>query len=323
MTTAPTPPTPVTGRDVTVLLCAYESAGTITTALASVAAQTEPVGAVVVVDDGSTDATADLVGEWSERLPIELVRLAENRGHAAARMVAEQHCATRLIAILDADDAWLPDHITTLVGIYRSSPGIVAAREVLWVPGVGVNVARGPERDVPPPRHQLRRLLQSDYVPIGSLFAVDDLRRAGGFRNMRAEDWDLWLRMVRGGVEVTRADHATYLTRVHADSLTYGDTHAIGNVEVLERAVAEAASPGERRAAQRSLWRQRGALELLRSYESARDGHTGRARRHALTGLRRGDGRVKARAAWMLAAPKSGSRIHDHRIADPGRWVEQ
>jgi glycosyltransferase involved in cell wall biosynthesis len=313
----------VSGYDVTVMLCAYQAADTITTALASIAAQSERVGTVVVVDDGSTDRTVQIVSEWSDRLPIDLVRLPENRGHSAARMIAEERCTTRLIAILDADDAWLPDHVATLVGIYRSSPGIVAARELLWVPGVGVTAARGPEREVPPVPRQLRQLLRADFVPIGSLFAADDLRRAGGFRDMRAEDWDLWIRMVRRGVEVTRADHPTYVTRVHADSLTYGDTHAIGNVEVLDRAVAEAATPAERRAAQRSRWQQRGALELLRSYESARDGLLGRARRRALTAVRLGDRRVKVRAAWMTAAPKSGSRIHDRRIADPGRWVER
>jgi glycosyltransferase involved in cell wall biosynthesis len=313
----------VSGADVTVMLCAYQAAKTINTALASVAAQSEPVAAVVVVDDGSTDGTADVVVSWSDELPIDLVQLPENRGHPAARMAAQDRCRTRLVAILDADDAWLPDHVTTMVDAYRVTPGIVAARELLWVPGTGVTIASGPQREVPPPRRQQRRLLRSDFLPIATLFAADDLRRAGGFREAKPEDWDLWIRMVRIGVPVTRAGHPTYLYRVHADSLSFGDNLAADNAALLDRVVEESTTPAERRAARRSSRRLHAAVDLVDAYDAARDGDVSRARSAALAALRHGDGRVRVRAAWMVVAPRAGSRIHDGRIRDLSRRIDQ
>jgi hypothetical protein len=129
--------------------------------------------------------------------------------------------------------------------------------------------------------------------------------------------------MARIGVRVTRASHATYLYRVHPNSLSYGDNLAADNAELLDRVVAESTTPAERRAAKRSARRLHGAVDLVRSYDAARDGQTGGARRHALAAVRHGDGRVKVRATWMLVAPAKGSRIHDRRISDLGRRIEQ
>src|SRR5712692_8856417 len=175
-------PPDLSSADVTVMVCAYNAEETLGATLASIAAQTEQPGSVVVVDDASTDGTVDVARSWSSRLPMELVELEVNGGHPHGRVVAQEHCRTELIALLDADDAWLPDHLETLLAAYRSTPGVVVARELLWVRGTGVAPGEGPEREVPALRKQLRRLLRSDYLPIGTLFARADLLRAGGFR---------------------------------------------------------------------------------------------------------------------------------------------
>ncbi|HEY8216651.1 MAG TPA: glycosyltransferase family 2 protein, partial [Acidimicrobiia bacterium] len=136
--------------DVTVMTCAYNAADTLGATLASIAAQTVAPGRVLVLDDASTDGTADVARSWMARLPMEIVTHPENRGHPAARVTAQQHCRTRLIALLDADDVWLPDHLETMLATYRGRGGIVVARELLWVRGGGLAPASGPEREVPP-----------------------------------------------------------------------------------------------------------------------------------------------------------------------------
>ncbi len=314
-------PATVTGEDITVMVCAYNAEETVGATLASIAAQTTQPGAVVVLDDASTDGTADVARSWSSRLPIELVTLDVNGGHPHARVAAQEHCESALIAIADADDLWLPDHLETLLAQYRRTPGLVASRELLWVRGEGLAPASGPEREVPAPAQQLRRLLQSDFLPIGTLFARADLLRAGGFRDVMPEDWDLWIRMVRLGVVATRADHPTYVYRIHHSSSSFGEKYARFNIETLERALSEATSSRERRAGRHGLAAARSREQLTLAYQAASAHDFRSARAHALR-ARRGGSKVVARAAFMVAAPRTGGRIHDRRLNDLASWIE-
>ncbi len=318
MTRDPEPVEQLGGDDVTVMVCAYNAEDTLGFALASIAAQSELPGTVVVVDDGSTDRTAAIAESWSPHLPIELVRLTENRGLPHGRMVAQAHCHRPLIAMLDADDAWLPDHLETLLTTYRSSPGIVAAREVLWIRGSGTALADGRARVVPSARRQLRRILRSNFVPIATLFARADLARAGGFRDVTPEDWDLWIRMVRVGVHVVRAGHATYLYQVREQSVSFGDKLAASNAELLAQVVGEVASPSERRIACRSLARATAELQLMLAYRAGATDDARGARHHARRALR-GRRRTIVRAVFMMLAPRKGSRVHEHRVGNLDR----
>jgi glycosyltransferase involved in cell wall biosynthesis len=83
----------------------YNNSDTIGEAIQSVISQTFPVQEIIVVDDGSTDGSADLV---SEQFPdVRLVRQT-NQGPASARNHGAQLAESDWIAFLDADDAWLP-----------------------------------------------------------------------------------------------------------------------------------------------------------------------------------------------------------------------
>ncbi len=87
----------------------YNKRATINRALASVFAQGYAPAAVVVVDDGSTDGSAEAI-EAAYRTQIELLRIP-NGGPGPARNAGAARCRTDLIAFLDADDAWKPDYL--------------------------------------------------------------------------------------------------------------------------------------------------------------------------------------------------------------------
>ena len=308
--------------DITVTVCAFNAAATIDGALASVAGQTMAPGAVVVVDDGSSDNTAALALAWRNQLPIDVVKLDPNVGIGEARRQAVARATTPLIAILDADDVLLPDHLETMLDVYRRAPGIVTAHALVWVPGKGIGPANEATRYVPPPDGQLRRLLDHDFLSVTTLFARSDCERAGGFRKLRAaEDWDLWLRMVRNGVLVSRAGHPTVMYRIGANSISFGYRATTSDAYVLELAVREAVTDDERRWARQSLRRFEAKGALAKAYEHACDGQNGRARASALRALRYGTKRVRLRAAVIALAPRAAARIHEQRTPDLGRWI--
>src|SRR5258708_25753092 len=89
--------------------------------------QSAPPGTVVVVDDGPSDATGHIATSWQDRLPIQVVSHATNQGLASARRSAIAACSEPLLAILDADDVWLPDHLNLRRHIFRDRPGLLTA----------------------------------------------------------------------------------------------------------------------------------------------------------------------------------------------------
>lgn len=90
-------------------------------AIESVLGQTFRDVDLVVVDDGSTDATADAVAPYLDR--IRYVR-QENRGKAAARNAAVKLAEGDLVAFCDSDDAWLPDRLERQLAAFERRPEV-------------------------------------------------------------------------------------------------------------------------------------------------------------------------------------------------------
>jgi glycosyltransferase involved in cell wall biosynthesis len=93
---------------------------------------------LVVVDDGSTDRTMAIVGEYVAARP-DRVRLithpgGENRGIAASRNLGLSVARGSFIAFLDADDIWMPGKTAEQLAVFRQHPevGLVYGRTLLW-----------------------------------------------------------------------------------------------------------------------------------------------------------------------------------------------
>ena len=110
-------------------------------ALQSVLAQTVPAHEVIVVDDGSTDGTAEMVA--SQFPEVGLVR-QKNRGVSAARNVGIRASAGEWIALLDSDDEWLPSKLERQLEELKAEPDYDLCHcDELWIrKGVRVNQGR-------------------------------------------------------------------------------------------------------------------------------------------------------------------------------------
>jgi glycosyltransferase involved in cell wall biosynthesis len=106
-----------------VVIPAFNTAACIAEAILSVRAQTLPPREIVVVDDGSTDRTADLVRSLGA--DIRLIQ-QENRGSGPATTAAIQAVTTALIAGLDSDDIWLPHKMERQLQVLQEMPEIAA-----------------------------------------------------------------------------------------------------------------------------------------------------------------------------------------------------
>jgi glycosyltransferase involved in cell wall biosynthesis len=168
-------------------------------AIDSVLAQTHAPMECVVVDDGSTDDTPQVLSRYGER--IRALR-QENRGLSAARNAGIRAARGAFVALLDADDTWMPEKIARQLAAAEADPAIGAV-------GCGYEwiYAGGPPRRFegkafPAERAERLRALAMRETWLGGSGSGALVRRKVfdevGFFDERlrcAEDWDMWLRI--------------------------------------------------------------------------------------------------------------------------------
>jgi hypothetical protein len=160
---------------ISVIVPTYQRRAFVERAAASVLSQSSRDFELIVVDDGSTDGTGEALAALGDR--IRYVR-QDNRGTSAARNTGLSLARGEIIAFLDSDDVWLPDHLETITAIFALHPTAVLAGTCPDFLAAG--------RD-PPERARLveplPRMLIANAVGYVSCVAVrqDALEKTGGF----------------------------------------------------------------------------------------------------------------------------------------------
>jgi glycosyltransferase involved in cell wall biosynthesis len=113
---------------ISILIPCYNGAATLARALQSCLIQPE-AAQVVVVDDGSTDTSAEIVAQYGRRDPrVGLLRMPYNGGAARARNWGALHASHDLLAFLDADDEYLPGALSAASAFLTQNPAEVSVR---------------------------------------------------------------------------------------------------------------------------------------------------------------------------------------------------
>jgi len=168
-------------------------------AIASVAAQTYRDFALVVVDDGSGDASAHVAAAAMRAGGLDGLLLARREGGvAAARNAGVRAVDSRWIAFLDSDDLWLPDKLGRQMAWLAARPAYrIAQTEERWLEYGRVRNPRAWHRKE---ERLFRRSLERCLVsPSAVVIARELYQRCGGFDEAFAlcEDYELWLRLTR------------------------------------------------------------------------------------------------------------------------------
>ena len=118
---------------VTVVIPTYNRAGYIERAVRSVTEQAYPSVELLIVDDGSSDDTRQVIDRLKNQVTIPLRYIyQENRGAASARNTGIQASGTELICFLDSDDRFLPEKISTQVNQLNSSGRLISHTRETW-----------------------------------------------------------------------------------------------------------------------------------------------------------------------------------------------
>lgn len=182
---------------ITVIIPLYNKEAEIEQTLRSVLAQRTQPREIIVVDDGSTDRSAELL----EQVKSPLIRLIRqpNGGVSAARNRAMREAKSEWVALLDGDDRWEPGYLESIVRLMDHYPDCGAYATSFWVENQGRRYpAATPEEEGPVDffEQALRRFV---LIPSTTTLNRELALKLGGFpEGMRmGEDQYLWTRLAR------------------------------------------------------------------------------------------------------------------------------
>lgn len=226
----------------------YNGAPYIEESIESVFSQILPPQEVIVVDDGSTDDGPAVVARLAQSRPITLLR-KENGGQSSARNFGIRQSKGQLIALLDQDDVWYPNHLAELSKPFRRP----RYPELGWVYSnldeidqggrlVGRDSLRRASHVVHPKRDLVHCLMADMFIlPSASLMSRAAFNAVGGFdeRLVGFEDDDLFLRMFRAGYDNIYLDKSLTKWRIFGGSSSFSKRMAVSRMVYLRKLLAE------------------------------------------------------------------------------------
>lgn len=201
---------------VDVVIPTFDRAHLVSDAIGSALAQTHPIGRVIVVDDGSTDHTVDVVSAIAATEDRVHIIAQANAGPSGARNRGAAASDAQFVAFADSDDLMIEDRIEWQLAHLAAEPDcqIVLGTEKLWI-GDGVT---------PPPTITPLLTHELPLYSYPSMFMRRTLFDAlGGFdETLRiGEDLDLFIRAAKQGIRADLVARPATTRRIFGDNLTY------------------------------------------------------------------------------------------------------
>lgn len=228
---------------VSVIIPAYNQARYLGLAIQSVLDQTYADFEVVVVDDGSTDDTAQVVQRFAD--PRVRYVFQSNRGLSAARNTGLRNSTGPLVTFLDSDDEFLPEKLSWLAAILDQRPEVgLAAGSAVLIDEAGQPTGQPFASRLPADPAEL---VLGNPLHVGSVLLRRDWQAKVGYfdESLRSyEDWDMWLRLAVAGCPMACIEQPVSRYRFHTAQMTrHGIQMTAATFAVLDKLFARADLP--------------------------------------------------------------------------------
>lgn len=207
---------------VSIIITCYNQANFIKSAIESAVNQSYGPIEIIVVNDGSTDNSLDIIQAISSREKI-FIATTTNGGPAFARNAGLKYANGEYISFLDGDDLYLPNrlkvHIDFLMSNYNVDISYSETQYFYNQQKNSFNIKKRPQinGDI------FRKLIRGNFIPTNAFVIKSSmLRKIGGYdESLRThEDWDMLLRLSLAGARFGHIDQITQLVRIHKENIT-------------------------------------------------------------------------------------------------------
>lgn len=235
---------------VSVIVPAFNAAQTIATTIQSVLAQSMPDFEMVICNDASTDNTVEVVESFADDR-IRLIKNPVNLGEGLTRDQAIAASRGHWLAVLDADDAWLPNRLERMLGAIEGHQNAMVFDDIMtchdtpdglapWRAlrgGQAFGASSAMPREVP-----LSEFIKSERLLIKPLFPTDIVRKYGIQHSQRrfGEDIEFFIRLFHHGLKLIYFPKPLYLYRVTPGSATA----MVSGVHLMRECIEECANYG-------------------------------------------------------------------------------
>ena len=186
--------------NVSVVIPTYQCGRFVSQSIDSVLGQTFKNFEIIIVDDGSTDHTQEILNNYSNMNNIKIIRQS-NQGPSAARNLGIRMSTGEYIAFLDADDIWLPNKLEKQIEYLEKHPKV----DLIYCDSYLFNEKSTMQKtffDISQPfsGKVLNKLFLSDFIPLLTVVVRRSIFNSVGFFDETIngpEDYDLWLRISR------------------------------------------------------------------------------------------------------------------------------
>lgn len=223
---------------VSVIIPCYKCKGTISRAIASVAAQSEAPTEVIIVDDASNDDTAAFLEKMRVNYApgwIRIITLGHNEGPGGARNAGWREATQRYIAFLDADDSWHPLKLSHQISWMERNPDVVLTGHPCpvfekWAIEKTISKTIG--------ARQVHRadILLSNVLPTRSVVLHRNIPYRFDPEKRYCEDYLLWMQIVLSGLPAWRIEAPLGFVHKH----TFAEGGLSGNLWRMEQGELEA-----------------------------------------------------------------------------------
>lgn len=194
----------------------------------SLAKQSLPADKIVLVKDGTlTQELEDIIHQWQDKLPLQVVGYEENKGLAYALNYGLQFVDTELVARMDSDDICYPDRFEKQVAFMERYHEISVSsghvEEFVKEPDKVIAIKK-----VPIGKGKIEKYLRSRNAMnhMAVIFRKSAVESVGGYEQVPYfEDYDLWVRMVQAGYKLENEDTVLVKARIGNDMI--GRRHGI------------------------------------------------------------------------------------------------
>src|SRR5262245_8005462 len=232
---------------VSVIMPAYNAERYLHTAVDSVRRQTFVDFELLIVDDGSTDATVTIAEWYVARDPRVRVLRQKNSGPGPARNCAFRHARGRYLAFLDSDDEWDDTFLAEQIAILEARPDVDVV--------IGNARNRGGRRHGPPARPvrgegmtiTLAEILADETcLFIMTVFRREVVDTVGGFDPalLTNEEYEMWIRAALAGFTFTRHTKPLGWYACRPDSLSSSDARMLNGILRVFAKTRPALKPG-------------------------------------------------------------------------------
>jgi glycosyltransferase involved in cell wall biosynthesis len=216
-------------QNISVIIPVYNRELLLSEAIESALSQTYKNFEIIIIDDGSTDGSRDIIQSYHQRYPaiIKTARIS-NSGPAAARNYGASLAAGDLLSFLDSDDIWSPNKLELQAKTMERSPQFVliyAFYKHFFENGQRENNNELVRTKEAPQGNILSKLLMSCFIStITVLLKKNIFLEMGGFNELIhiGEDYDLWLRIANKH-QIGCVPEVLAWYRQHADNIMKSD----------------------------------------------------------------------------------------------------